>query len=300
MRKLPPLGSLRAFEAAARHLSFREAAIELGVTPTAVSHQIRTIEEMCGKPLFKRRPRPLALTEAGARLFPVVQQGFDAFAAAITAAASGVEERHALRLTTTNAFAGQWLVPRLPRWRELHPDIPLEIIGTDAVLDVRAGDADFAIRYMRSSPRDLLAEEIFRDSFFPVCRPALLADKPVRRIADLLNHPLIHFDWFAHDREAPSWSRWFATARSIDPTIPAPRRWDLSFREELHAIHAVTNGQGIAICSDVLLSQELKTGSLVKAYDLSLPGYGFYVASLRDHPRRQDIEAFAAWMRAVA
>src|SRR5437764_13535740 len=121
MRKLPPLGSLRAFEAAARCMSFTKAAAELGVTPTAVSHQIRLLEDICGQPLFRRRPRPLVLTGAGERLFPVVRNGFDAFAAAITSASAGVGERP-LRVTSPNAFASRWLIPRLPRWREAQPD----------------------------------------------------------------------------------------------------------------------------------------------------------------------------------
>src|SRR6266511_3800512 len=114
MTRLPPLIELRAFEAAARHVSFKKAAAELGVTPTAISHQIRLLEQYCGRALFRRRPRPLSLTEAG--------------------------DRHPLRVTTTNAFASRWLVPRLPRWRKVRPDAPLDVIGTDNVLDLHAGD----------------------------------------------------------------------------------------------------------------------------------------------------------------
>jgi len=102
------------------------------------------------------------------------------------------------------------------------------------------------------------------------------------------------------DREAPTWSRWLATARSVDPGIPDTNKaWDLSFREELHAIDAVAAGQGIAICSDVVVSRELKSGALVKAHALSLPGYGFYLVSLANHPQLPNIEAFSAWMRSV-
>ena len=110
MRKLPPLNELRAFEATARHLSFAKAAAELGVTPTAISHQIRLLESYCGRTLFRRRPRPITLTGTGARLFPVVRDGLDAFAACL---AANKRERDAqpLRVTTTNAFAGRWLVP---------------------------------------------------------------------------------------------------------------------------------------------------------------------------------------------
>jgi len=301
MRKLPPLGSLRAFEAAARRMSFREAAAELGVTPTAISHQIRLLEDICGQPLFRRRPRPLVLTGAGERLFPVIQNGFDAFVTAIALASAGVGQRP-LRVTSPNAFASRWLVPRLPKWREKHPNTPLEIIGTDAVLDLRAGNADVAIRYARRMPPNLAAQEIFRDTFFPVCSPELLAkgSRQIERAADLLQYPLVHFDWMNRDPEAPTWRRWLATARSVDPDIPDTNKaWDLSFREELHAIDAVAAGQGIAICSDVVVSRELNSGALVKAHALSLPGYGFYLVSVPSHPQRPNIEAFSAWMRSA-
>jgi LysR family glycine cleavage system transcriptional activator len=282
-------------------MSFREAATELGVTPTAISHQIRLLEDICGQALFRRRPRPLALTGAGERLFPVIRNGFDAFAAAIASASPGVGQRP-LRVTCPNAFASRWLVPRLPKWREEQPTIPLEIIGTDAVLDLRAGNADVAIRYARRMPLDLAAQEIFRDTFFPVCSPELLAKatRYIERAADLLHYPLIHFDWMNRDHEAPTWSRWLAAARSVDPGIKDTNKaWDLSFREELHAIDAVAAGQGIAICSDVVVSRELKSGALVKAHALSLPGYGFYLVSVPNHPQRSNIEVFSAWMRSV-
>lgn len=301
MRKLPPLGSLRAFEAAARHMSFKEAANELGVTPTAISHQIRLLEDICGQPLFRRRPRPLALSGAGERLFPVIRNGFDIFATAIESASAG-RRRRLLRVTSPNAFASRWLVPRLPNLREMHPKILLEIIGTDAVLDLRAGDADVAIRYARRMPPDLAAQELFRDTFFPICSPELLAKngRQIERAADVVHLPLIHFDWMNRDPEAPTWSRWLATARSVDPEIPyADKAWDLSFREELHAIDAVVAGQGIAICSDLVVSRELASGVLVKAHALSLPGYGFYLVSVPNHPQQLNIEAFSAWMRSV-
>ena len=116
MRKLPPLIELRAFEAAARHMSFKQAADELGVTPTAISHQIRLLEQYCGHQLFRRRPRPLVRTEAGARLFPIIRDWLDAFAGAIaTVKRDGAKQP--LSVTTTNAFASRWLVPRLSRWR---------------------------------------------------------------------------------------------------------------------------------------------------------------------------------------
>ncbi|HUN98975.1 MAG TPA: LysR family transcriptional regulator, partial [Bradyrhizobium sp.] len=138
MRRLPPLGTLRAFEAAARHLSFKEAAKELGLTPTAISHQVRLLEEYCGKTLFRRRPRPLALSDAGASLFPAIRDGFDVFASALASLAGGEAGEKPLRITTTSAFASRWLVPRLNRWREKHADVTLSIIGVDRVVKLDA------------------------------------------------------------------------------------------------------------------------------------------------------------------
>ncbi len=173
MNKLPPLIELRAFDAAARHLSFKKAAAELGVTPTAISHQIRLLERYCGRALFRRRPRPLSLTEAGARLFPIIRDGLEAFAIAI-ATVKRDGDKQPLRVTTTNAFASRWLVPRLPRWRKVRPNAPLDVIGTDSVLDLHAGDADVAIRYARTLPTDCIAKEFLSDSFWPVCNRELL------------------------------------------------------------------------------------------------------------------------------
>lgn len=301
MRKLPPLRSLQAFEAAARLGSFKAAAAELHVTPTAVSHQIRLLEETCGHCLFERHPR-LILTGAGARLYPALRDGFDVLTSAVGLIAESAAPVP-LRVTCPNAFASRWLVPRLPQWRERYPDIPLEIIGTDALLDLRSGDADVAIRYARTMPTGFIGQEIFRDTFFPVCSPALLTKdgNAIERVSDLLRFPLIHFDWMNRDPQAPTWRQWLATASMIDPMLTATQKtWAISFREELHAIDAVVAGQGIAICSDVVVSHELTSGVLVKAHPLSLPGYVFYLVSLAQHVERSSIEAFANWMSAAA
>jgi LysR family transcriptional regulator, glycine cleavage system transcriptional activator len=301
MRKLPSLRALHAFEAAARHHSFAAAANELGVTPTAISHQIRQLEEACGVKLFQRRPRPLLLTSAGARLYPALRNGFDVLATAMALLAEE-DAQTPLRVTSPNAFASKWLVPRLPKWREENPTVALEIIGTDAVLDVRAGATDVAIRYARKPPLDLMAHEVFRDTFVPVCSPRLLEQHgPIERAADLLRFPLIHYDWINSDPDAPTWRQWLAVARSIDPDFnPLEKAWDLSFSEELHAIDAVIGGQGVAICSDVVVSNELRSGQLVKAHPLALPGYGFYLVSMPHSPQAPVIEAFSTWMRAIS
>lgn len=295
MNKLPPLVELRAFDAAARHLSFKKAANELGVTPTAISHQIRLLERYCGCPLFRRRPRPLSLTEEGTRLFPVIRDGLEAFATAIASVKKDAG-RQPLRITTTNAFASRWLVPRLPLWRKLRPDAPLDVIGTDSVLNLHSGDADVAIRYARSVPADGIAKKFLSDSFYAYCSPSLLA-AGFKRAADLHGHVLIHCYWSPSDIEAPTWHRWLTVAQKKWGHVPEAKDMEhLSFREELHAIEAVIAGQGIGIFSDALVAPEVAAGTLVKAFDLSLPGYRFYVVRRPEYPREKIIQVFESWL----
>src|SRR5215831_3809096 len=191
MRKLPPLAELRAFEAAARCLSFKLAAAELGVTPTAVSHQIKLLESFCGQTLFRRQPRPIALTLAGEQLFPIIRDGFESFEEAINRVRVGGTGAR-LRVTTTNAFAARWLVPRLPHWRRAHPRLKLEIVGTDAVLSLKNGEADVSIRYARSAPTEGPSSELARDRFLVVAAPALIG-KSRKRMSpvELARFPLI-------------------------------------------------------------------------------------------------------------
>lgn len=300
MYKLPPLAELRAFEAAARHLSFKRAAAELGVTPTAVSHHIRLLERHCGQALFRRRPRPLTLTAAGTRLFPVIRDGLQSFSATISGI-KGERDTAALRVTTTNAFASRWLVPRLPLWRRAHPSASLDVIGTDSVLSLQAGEADVAIRYSRSAPLDGVAEELFRDTFWPVCDPNVLASTKCQHPADLKKQTLVHCYWPPSDVEAPTWKKWLEAARDKWSEVPDFKDMDhLSFHEELHAMDAVTAGQGIGVFSDVLVGRELASGRLVKAFDLSLPGYASYLVRNPEHPRENIILAFGEWLRSAA
>jgi LysR family transcriptional regulator, glycine cleavage system transcriptional activator len=297
VRKLPPLNELRAFEAAARRLSFRDAAAELGVTPTAISHQIHMLERYCGLSLFRRRPRPMTLTEAGARLFPVVRDGLDSFST-IIATVKKERDRQPLRITTTNAFAGRWLVPRLVGWRKERPDIPLEVIGTDSVLDLEAGDADVAIRYAVKAPSHGPSIELLRDRFWPVCTPALASTmRSQRRARDLRGQVLIHCYWPAADRTAPTWQRWLHAAGKRWRDVPEfAELQHLSFREETHSIAAVIAGQGVGICSDLLVEDELMTGKLIKAFDLPLPGYGFFLVRTERHHNAKAVDAFSAWL----
>lgn len=300
MWTLPPLTELRAFEAAARHLSFKQAAAELGVTPTAISHQVKLLEQHCGQPLFRRRPRPLVLTRAGEQLFPVIRDGFVAFAEALTSLrAGGASER--LQLTVTNAFAARWLVPRLAKWHEAHSRLNLDIVGTDEVLDLKAGEADIAIRYTRRSPRDGPSIELMRDKFLVVASPTLTGGKcRMLSPAEIARFPLIEAEWPSSDADAPNWRRWRAVAQTRRKRVPDfAALVGSSFREELHAIEAAIAGQGIAICSNVLIAPDLARGALVQVSPIELTGYGFYIVHRAAHPKLAAIEEFMTWARTV-
>jgi LysR family glycine cleavage system transcriptional activator len=273
---------------------------ELGVTPTAISHQVKLLEHHCGQLLFRRRPRPLALTWAGQQLFPVVRDGFETFTEALNTVRSGGASGR-LRVTATNAFTARWLVPRLPHWREAYPRLKLDIIGTDTVLDLNAGEADIAIRYARAPPTIGPCIELYRDEFYVVANPKLIGSR--RRSlspAELTDLPLIEAEWPAADSEAPRWQRWLDVAgrryklRRDIAALPS-----LTFREELHAIEAAIAGQGIAICSNILVGPELANGTLVVVSRTKLPGYGFYIVHRADHPKLDSIKAFINWARGL-
>lgn len=295
---VPSLKGLRAFEAAARHLSFRRAAEELGVTSTAVSHAVKALESSCDIRLFRRQPRPLCLTREGEVLLPVVRSAFQAIGDTVERLRAGAASGR-LKVTTTNAFAARWLLPRLPHWREEFPGLRLDIIGTDALVDLAAGGADVAIRYGRVAPTgpELESVTLARDEFLVVARPALVQGMPLPLSpATLAELPLIECIWPATDSGAPTWERW-ERARPAHATKPGlASHVVLSFMEELHAIEAVVAGQGAAICSDILVGAELADGRLVPISDFRLPGYGFHGAFRRDSSRASIARVFLRWM----
>ena len=297
MRDLPPLAQLRAFEAAARLLSFQGAAAELAVTPTAISHQIQSLEQYLGAALFRRRPRPLALTDAGARLHPVISERLSSLAEAVARARTDVDDGP-LIVTTTNAFAARWLIPRLPGWHVFHPDISLEVIGSDAVADLQAGEAHLAIRYARTPPAGLVVRKLCEDHHLAACKPGLLNARSIApRFIDLRGKTLIHAQWSPDYKDAPTWSRFLAAARATGRSVPdIDEMKHLRFREEAHAIDAAITGQGIAICSDVPIEAELADGRLVKVFDLSLRGYGFFLAYLAYRRPDKRIAPFIDWI----
>jgi len=299
MKKLPPLIELRAFEAAARRLSFKDAAADLGVTPTAISHQIPA-----ARTLLRASALPPSTATAS------IDGGGSSPLSRCSRWARGVCHRHrrceagrgdAAASGDHNECLCQPLARAPPAaLEEGATGNPIEVIGTDAVLDLRAGDADVSIRYTHAAPT-ASAKELLRDAFWPVCHRQLLSTgRPLKRAADLRRHVLIHCDWPRSDAQAPTWQRWLAAARGKWCDVPEFHEMGhLSFREELHAIEAVIAAQGIGICSDVLVADKLISGTLVKALDMKLPGYGFYLVHMPGHPRQKMIDAFSAWLQSV-
>ena len=216
-RPLPPLNALRAFEAAARHLSFTRAAAELNVTPAAVGHQVKALEDLLGVRLFRRLTRALRLTEAGQAALPALVDGFDRLAEAADAMRahgdSGV-----LTISVCPSFGAMWLVPRLERFRILHPEIEIRIDGTDRLVDLTRDEADVALRYGPGGYEGVRVDWLFDRVNTPVCNPALLQGAhPLRAPQDLRHHTLLHIEW--KEAEA-SWRMWLLAAglADIDPT----------------------------------------------------------------------------------
>ncbi len=297
MRRLPPLIQLRAFEATARLLSFKKAAEELNVSSTAISYQIKSLEAYCDCSLFRRRPRPIALTRAGESLFPIVEKGLDGFSKALeNIRGDQVPEKPVL--TTTSSFATKWLTPNLSDWRKLYPSLSLEIIATDSIVDLQV-DADFSVRYMKGLPNtsELISRELVRDNFVAVCNPGLLTDnQPFHTLAELANFTLIHTHWSSDDLTAPTWERWVKLAsEAYEETIDLQKSRHLTFHEEVQAIDAALSGTGILIVSDFLIAREIREGVLVKVMDFTLPGYGFYLTYDKNHPHSKIFDSLGSW-----
>ena len=266
-RRIPSLSALRAFEAAARLRSFKQAADELSVTATAVSHRIRSLEDEIGCRLFVRKTRAVELTSEGRSLYSAVREGFDTIA-------SGVERlrqrsRPLVKLSTTPAFAAKWLVPRLASFQAQHPDIDIHVHASNRPVDLSAGTIDIAIRYGQGRYDGMKSTLLLQDRFAPVASPTL----DVTSAADLSRRTLIHFDWEQPLAVDLTWAAWARAAQLSELNTEAGIR----FSDESHAIQAAVAGQGVALLSLVLIEQELKLGMLESRLEPVLDGLAYYI-----------------------
>jgi LysR family glycine cleavage system transcriptional activator len=286
--KLPPLNALRAFEAAARHLSFSKAADELAVTPAAVSHQIKGLEEWLAIPLFRRLNRAVMLTDEGQAYLLGIRDGLEAIGNAtekiLLQGTSG-----SLTISTLPSFAARWLLPRLSRFQQRHPDINVRISATDILTDFHRESVDAVLRYGSGNYPDLHSELLLQeDNLFPVCSPALLeGPHPLTRPSDLAHHTLLHDDLRV------DWETWLSVAdvKGIDS------KKGLSFNDSSMVLSAAMAGQGVALGRSTLAAEDLKAGRLVKPFDIELKGgSAYYFVCPKEFVARPQIIAFRDWL----
>ena len=262
--RLPPLNALRAFEVSARHLNFRAAADEIGVTQGAVAQQVRHLEDALGSRLFDRLPRGLALTHDGAAYFADVQRALHAIAYATDRL---VRRRATLTISTTPSLASKWLIPRLAPFTDAHPDIDVRVIADPRLATFRNDGVDLAIRYGKPPfGKHLATHLLFPVDIYAVCSPSLMSAPASPR--DLTRHVLLHD---AHDL----WPEFLAA-------LPDSARIDahkgLRFNQTSLAIDAVVAGQGIALATEPLVERDIAAGLLCRPFDFAFPlSVGFYL-----------------------
>lgn len=288
--RLPPLSSLRAFEAAARRSSFKAAAEELFVTPTAISHQIKQLETHLGLRVLDRTPRAVSLTAEGRVLYEATASGFAEIARAM-AQLRQRREPTMLTLSSTTAFLSHWMVPRLAELRRLLPDIDLRLHASDAIVALRSGGVDAAIRYGKGPFAEVASIPLRDDVFGPVCSPVL----GLAALEDLRRTTLIHIDGRQVPVPVPDWPRWCAEAGLRDVDTQA----GLRFPDSMLAVQAAIAGHGVAIVSRVLVADALDTGLLVAPFAPVLRGETYHFACAPDIEKRQDIVALRAWFLSV-
>lgn len=296
-RKLPNLGALRAFEAAARLGSVSKAADELNVTQGAVSHQIRALEEWAGIELLRRQGRGIALTEAGERFATALAPAFDQLDLATRRLLASDPRKGWLTVSTMPSFAAKWLVPRLPAFRTKHPDIDVWLstwwnFGDDEDLSAFTdSEVDLAILYGAGDWKGVSATAFMEEDLFPVCAPAYLAQHPLERPEDLRTATLLH------DEMRQDWTLWLQAA---GVTGVEPNRGP-GFDDSGLLIQAAMAGMGVALGRSALIQADLDAGLLVAPFAVRLPSlFSYYVVSRPGADKLPKVAAFREWLIGAA
>ena len=292
-RRNYPLNALRAFESAARHLSFVAAAEELSVTPAAVSHQIKKLDEYLGVSLFRRRTRGLVLVEAGQllskELHPVFLNLDQAMEHVMEADRGG-----SLALSVAPTFAAMWLIPRLQNFYSLHPDIDVRISTSLGLVDFQRDDFDAAIRLGHGQWSGLEAIKLFDESVIPMCSPRLLeGQNAIRKPADLKKHILLHNHSMDFDPNAPTWQTWLEETgtRGVDVSR------GMHFSLPDHGLQAAIDGAGVVLGWRFLSAKDVEAGRVVELFDAAIPlGSTFYLVYPEAQSRRPNIAALRNWI----
>jgi LysR family glycine cleavage system transcriptional activator len=294
---MPPLSSLRAFEAAARHLSLTQAARELYVTAGALSHQIRGLEEFLGVKLFERRVRSIALTTAGKQLYPGLQAGFGHIREAVESLDAS-HAAHVLVVSTSPGLTSKWLAPRLYRFGAAFPDIDVRISSTSANANFATDGIDLAVRNMPIDPAPdptLEFEKLVDITYVPVCSPRLLEKYgSVKNAQALARLPLIHDESLSARGASPNWSDWFKAAGVDNVDL----RRGLRFTSADHALEAAGEGAGVLLTHDILAYDGLRTGRLVIPVKFALPsGRTFSLVWAKGRKPIPAAESFRRWIK---
>jgi LysR family transcriptional regulator, glycine cleavage system transcriptional activator len=294
---LPPLSSLRAFEAAARHMSFSKAAEELFVTPAAISHQIHALEQDLGVRLFHRLNRSIELSASGRVLLPGLVEAFAEIRASVRRLRAH-NDTGSLTMTASPSFAAKWLVLRLHRFQERCAEIDVRISATDEVVDLTKGDFDIAIRYGSGHYPGLDVELLFTNEVFPACGPQLLAKgPPLRSPDDLRHHALIHDQAIERDPLVPTWPMWLKAAgvKDVPPTA------GLSFNNMSLPLDAAIAGHGVVLAYSTIAAADIAAGRLVRLFSLALPDqFASYIVTAIGALERPKVRAFRNWLREEA
>jgi LysR family glycine cleavage system transcriptional activator len=294
---LPPLSALRAFEAAARHMSFSKAADELHVTPAAISHQIHALEEDLGAKLFHRMNRSIELTASARILLPGLSEAFAGIQSSVRRLRAH-NDTGTLTVTASPTFAAKWLVLRLHRFQEICSEVDVRISATDEVVDMTKGDFDIAIRYGGGKYPGLDVELLFTNEVFPACSPQLLTNSPpLRTPEDLSRHTLIHDNAIERDPLVPTWPMWLRAAGVSNPPVAA----GLTFSNIHLALDAAIAGHGIVLAYSKIAAADLAAGRLVRLFSLALPDqFAYYVVTAPGALERPKVRAFRDWLRREA
>jgi LysR family transcriptional regulator, glycine cleavage system transcriptional activator len=298
LRRLVSLDPLRGFEAASRLLSFTSAAAELHVTQSAVSRQIAALEEQIGVKLFYRRNRSLALTDAGKRLQAGVAAALKGLDDAVQSV-SAQRASHALNVTASVAVSALWLIPRLPRFRQRHPEVDVRISASSAVVDLEAGEFDLALRFCALEQAPAGAIYLFGEEVVPVCSPKLLKDRarPLRRPEDLRHHVLLHYEDPLRPMPWHAWPTWLETVGLAD-LKPAG---SLRFSHLDHAIRAAVGGQGVALGIRGLIEDLLRDRSLVIPFPRATQSNrAYHIVLPRNAAARPEVSRFVQWLQEEA
>jgi LysR family glycine cleavage system transcriptional activator len=292
-KPLPPLSSLRSFEAVARQLSFSKAAEELHITPGAVSQQIRSLEELLGTKLFDRTKRWVALTEVGTRMLPDIQAGLGILSRAISTKAMPISER-SLTISVAPSFASKWLLPRLPSFHDQHPDIELRISATVGLADFNRDRVDLAIRLGHGNYPGLYAEPLFAEALTPLCSPELLKrEGRLKKPDELRTHRLIHDTSIPGDGEHSAWERWLALAGARGVSAHRGARFTLA---EL-AMQAAIDGGGVVLGRIVLAEGDMAAGRLVQPFKIVLPlDVSYFLVRSGATAPREEMLCFRTWL----